>query len=69
MAQIQLDFLFVGLYLALITESGGKSKVMHPKCSKHWLYTVVHSIDCVCSKMLNHGLFLSLLKLIFCPIH
>ena len=26
-------------------------------------------MDCVCSKMLNHGLFLSLFKLIPCPIH
>ena len=37
------------------------------------LYTVAHTIDCVCSKMLNHGLnhgfFLSLFKLIPCPIH
>ena len=34
---------------------------------------MAHSIDCVCSKMLNHGLnhglFLSLFKLIPCPIH
>ena len=41
--------------------------------SKHWLYTVAYTIDCVCSKMLNHGLnhglFLSLFKLIPCPIH
>ena len=39
------------------------------KYSKHWLCTVTHTIDCVCSKMLNHGLFLSLFKLIPCPIH
>ena len=32
------------------------SKVIYPKYSKHWLYTVAHTIDCVCSKMLNHGL-------------
>ena len=42
------------------------SKVIHPKYSKHWLYTVAHIIDCVCSKILNHGLnhglFLSLFK-------
>ena len=33
----------------------------------------LHTIECVCSKMLNHGLnhefFLSLFKLIPCPIH
>ena len=29
---------------------------VHPKYSKHWLYPVAHTIDCVCSKMLNHGL-------------
>ena len=45
----------------------------YPKYSKHWPYTVADTIDCVCSKMLNHGLnhgyFLSLFKLIPCPIH
>ena len=30
-------------------------KVIHPKYSKHWPYTVAHTIDCVCSKLLNHG--------------
>ena len=49
-------------------------KVIYPlKYFKHWPYTVAHTIDCVCSKMLNHGLnhglFLSLFKLIPCPIH
>ena len=42
-----------------------------PKYSKYWHYTEAHTIDCVCSKMLNHGLnrglFLSLFKLILCP--
>ena len=27
----------------------------NPKYSKHWPYTVAHTFDCVCSKMLNHG--------------
>ena len=48
-----------------------KSKVIYPKYSEP--YTVAYTIDCVCSKMLNHGLngglFLSLFKLIPCPIH
>ena len=48
-------------------------KVIYPKYSKHWPYTVAHTIDCVCSKMLNHGLnhglFLLLFKLIHCHIH
>ena len=46
-------------------------KVINPKYSKP--YTVAHTIDCVCSKRLNnglnHGLFLSLFKLIPSPIH
>ena len=58
-----------------------KLKVIHPKYSKHWSYTVAHTIDYVCNKMLNHGLnhglyhglnhglFLSLSKLIPCPMH
>ena len=48
------------------------AKVMHTKYSKHRPYTVAHTIECVCSKInhgLNHGLFISLLKLINCPIH
>ena len=49
------------------------TKVIYPKHSKHWPYTVAHTIDCVCSKMLNHGLnhglFLSLFKRIPCPTH
>ena len=48
-------------------------KVIHPKYSKHWPYTVAHTIDCVCSKILNHdlnhGLFISFFKLISCHIH
>ena len=48
-------------------------KVIYTKYSKHWPYTVAHTLDCVCSKMLihglNHGFFLSLFKLISCPIH
>ena len=28
-------------------------KVMYTKYSKHWLYTVAHTIECVCSKMNN----------------
>ena len=49
-----------------------QAKVIHPKYSKHWPYSVAHTIDCVCCKMLNHrlnhGFFLSLFKLIPCPI-
>ena len=33
-----------------------RSKVIYPKYSKHWLSTVAHTIDCVCIKILNHGL-------------
>ena len=46
----------------------GDVKVIYPKYSKHWPYTVASTIDYGCSKMLNHGLnhefFLSLFKLI-----
>ena len=28
-------------------------KVIYTKYSKHWLYTVAHTIECVCSKMNN----------------
>ena len=52
---------------------GSLFKVIYPKYSKHQPYSVAHTIDFVCSKMwnhgLNHGLFLSLFKLIPCPIH
>ena len=33
-----------------------QGKVIYPKYSKYWPYTVAHTIDCVCSKILNHGL-------------
>ena len=49
-----------------------KVKVIYTKYSKHCPYTVAHTFDCVCSKInhgLNHGLFISLLKLILCPIN
>ena len=80
----QLLMLFIGLewicLVALRTTKPGDCtyihplpKVIYPKYSKHWLYTVAHTIDCVYSKMLNHGLnhgfFLSRFKLIPCPIH
>ena len=32
------------------------SKVIYPKYSKHLPYTVAHTIDWLCSKILNHGL-------------
>ena len=32
-----------------------RSKGIYPKYYKHWSYTVAHTINCVCSKMLNHG--------------
>ena len=36
-----------------------KIKVINLKYSKHWPYTVAHTINCVFSKMLNHGLNMS----------
>jgi hypothetical protein len=58
----------------------GKSKQMHhlhkviyTKYSKHWPYTVAHTIKFCLQKMLNHGfnhgLFISLFKLITRPMH
>jgi hypothetical protein len=41
-------------------------KVIYPKYAKHLPYIVAHTIECVCSKMsnhgFNHGLFISLFK-------
>ena len=31
-------------------------KVIYPKYFKHWLSIVAHTIDCMCSKILSHGL-------------
>ena len=48
-------------------------KVIYTKYTRHGLSTVAHTIDCVCSKILNHGLnnrlfpiwlFLSLFKVL-----
>ena len=38
------------VYSAKVVLTKGKSKVIHPKYSKHWFYTVAHTIDCVCRK-------------------
>ena len=48
------------------------TKVIHTQYSNHRPSTVAHTFECVCSNInhgLNHGLFISLLKLINCPIH
>ena len=37
-------------------------KVIYPKYSKHLLFIVAHTIDCVCSKILNNGLLFSVFK-------
>jgi hypothetical protein len=39
--------------------------LIYPKYSKHWLSTLAHTIDCVCSKILNHGLNHGLLFSLF----
>ena len=44
------------VYHISISASHGKIKVIYTKYSKHWPYTVTHTIDWVCSKILNHGL-------------
>ena len=40
----------------LLLEYCTLGKVIYPKSSKHWLSTLPHTIDCVCSKILNRGL-------------
>ena len=44
-------------------------KIIYPKYSKHWSYTLAHTINCVCSKMLNHGLNHGLFLSLFKPCH
>ena len=41
------------------------SKFIYPKYSRHWLSTVAHTIDCVCSEIFNHGLNHGLSFLLF----
>ena len=41
---------YVSSCLVLIKFLDG-NKIIYPKYSKHWPYTVAHTIDCVCSKM------------------
>ena len=40
----------------VLLENHSTTKVIYPKYSKQWPYTVAHTIGYVCSKMLNHGL-------------
>ena len=49
----------------ILEPSRFRSKVIYPKYSKHRLSTVAHTIDCVCSKILNHGLTYGLLFSLF----
>ena len=75
----QRQFLFFLILQMLVVKIVLRYPASHqgPKYSNHWPYTVAYTTDCVCSKMLNHGwnhglnhrLFLSLFKLIPCPIH
>ena len=74
-SQFHLDFIRIfknNIWIQSI-KGHGQAKIIYPKYSKQWPYTVAYTIDCVRSKMLNHGLnlglFLSLFKLIPCPIH
>ena len=53
------------LLLGLGRKLHNSSKVIYLKYSKHLLSTVAHTIDCVCSKILNHGLNHGLLFLLF----
>ena len=45
-----------------IVQTAHTTKVIHPKYSKHWLSTAAHTIDCVCSNLLNHGVLFLLIK-------
>ena len=36
--------------LSISSNFSGGSKVIYTKYSKHWPYTVAHTIDCVCRK-------------------
>ena len=47
---------------SLGTNVAALGKVIYPKYSKHWLFTVA---NCVCSKLLNHGLNNGLLFSLF----
>ena len=41
---------------------GSPCKVIYPKYSKYWPYLLIATWDCICGKILNHRLFLSLFK-------
>jgi hypothetical protein len=62
---LTLNSLSSGQFYSSI-QNRAQIKVIYPKYSKHWPYTVAHTIDCVWIKMLDHGLnyglFLSLFK-------
>ena len=68
-------FLSINQYIHFCQGFLDTTKVIYPKYSKHLPYTVAYTIDCVCSKILNHGLimdfffhFSSLYKIIFSRI-
>ena len=57
----------------ILPDSNVGPKYIYHKYSKHWLSTVAHTMDCVCSKILNrglnHGLLFSLIKFFWVKKH
>ena len=70
-SDISIVVMSVKLEITIYSESFSQSrfldqaKVIYPKYSKQWLSTVAHRIDCVCSKISNHGLNHGLLSSLF----
>ena len=57
LAQGKLHFL-ESLCINTNSSNDISTKVMHSKYSKHWPYLLAYRMDCYCSKISNHGLFL-----------
>ena len=59
--ETQFHFIFYNSDICTVT------KVIYPKYSKHYPYTVASTIDCGYSKMLNHGFFFHFSSLYSAP--
>ena len=47
-------------FLHIISERGNVevlNKLIYPKYSKHWPYLLAYTMDCECSKILNHCIY------------
>ena len=52
-----LEYIGIPFWTCRYASMHEQDKVIYPKYSEQWPYLLAYTMDCVCSKMLNHGSF------------